>query len=56
LHRGFADLVPGSGSHLLRGIELYGDGSCHALGNLAGFHNFALGGWTALSAVLPPPV
>jgi hypothetical protein len=51
--RAGADLVLGSGPHVLRGIELYrGRLIAHSLGNLAGFHNFALGGRSALSAVL----
>ena len=48
-----ADLVLGSGPHVLRGIELYrGRLIAYSLGNLAGFHNFALGGRSALSGLL----
>jgi hypothetical protein len=48
-----ADVVLGSGPHVLRGIELYrGRLIAYSLGNLAGFHNFSLGGRSALSAVL----
>jgi capsule synthesis protein PGA_cap len=51
--RAGADLVLGSGPHVLRGMELYrGRLIAYSLGNLAGFHNFALGGRTSLSAVL----
>jgi hypothetical protein len=51
--RAGADLVLGSGPHVLRGMELYrGRLIAYSLGNLAGFHNFALGGRTRLSAVL----
>jgi hypothetical protein len=51
--RAGADLVLGSGPHVLRGMELYrGRLIAYSLGNLAGFHNFGLGGRTALSAVL----
>ena len=48
-----ADLVLGSGPHVLRGIELdRGRLIAYSLGNLAGFHNFALGGRSALSGLL----
>ena len=48
-----ADLVLGSGPHVLRGVELYhGRLIAYSLGNLAGFHNFALGGRSALSGLL----
>ncbi|MEA2319256.1 MAG: hypothetical protein QOD44_3445 [Solirubrobacteraceae bacterium] len=48
-----ADVVLGSGPHVLRGIELYRHRLiAYSLGNLAGFHNFSLGGRSALSAVL----
>ena len=51
--RAGADLVLGSGPHVLRGIALYrGRLIAYSLGNLAGFRNFGLGGRTALSAVL----
>ena len=51
--RAGADLVLGSGPHVLRGIELYRQRLiAYSLGNLAGFHNFGLGGRTALSALL----
>jgi hypothetical protein len=48
-----ADLVLGSGPHVLRGVELdRGRLIAYSLGNLAGFHNFALGGRSALSGLL----
>ncbi len=48
-----ADLVVGSGPHVLRGIELYRHRViAYSLGNLAGFHNFATGGNLSLSGVL----
>jgi poly-gamma-glutamate capsule biosynthesis protein CapA/YwtB (metallophosphatase superfamily) len=43
--RAGADLVLGSGPHVLRGLELYrGRLIAYSLGNLAGWHNFATGG------------
>jgi hypothetical protein len=51
--RAGADLVLGSGPHVLRGMEVYrGRLIAYSLGNLAGFHNFGLGGRTAISGVL----
>jgi hypothetical protein len=51
--RAGADLVLGSGPHVLRGMEVYrGRLIAYSLGNLAGFHNSGLGGRTAISALL----
>ena len=48
-----ADLVLGSGPHVLRGMELYhGRLIAYSLGNFAGYHNFALDGVLAESAIL----
>ena len=48
-----ADLVVGSGPHVLRGIEQYhGRLIAYSLGNFAGFNNFALGGTLSLSGIL----
>jgi hypothetical protein len=48
-----ADLVLGSGPHILRGMELYkGRLVAYSLGNLAGWKNFAVHGQLALSALL----
>ncbi len=48
-----ADLVVGSGPHVLRGIEQYhGRLIAYSLGNFAGFKNFALGGTLSLSGIL----
>jgi hypothetical protein len=48
-----ADLVVGSGPHVLRGIEQYhGHLIAYSLGNFAGFKNFALGGTLSLSGIL----
>jgi len=48
-----ADLVLGSGPHVLRGLELYKNRLiAYSLGNLAGWHNFGTGGRSALSAVI----
>ena len=48
-----ADLVLGSGPHVLRGIEhRRGRLIAYSLGNLAGYRNFALGGRSALSGLL----
>jgi poly-gamma-glutamate capsule biosynthesis protein CapA/YwtB (metallophosphatase superfamily) len=48
-----ADLVLGSGPHVLRGMELYRHRLiAFSLGNLAGFHNFAVGGTLSLSGIL----
>jgi hypothetical protein len=51
--RAGADLVLGSGPHVLRGLELYrGRLVAYSLGNLAGWHNFATGGVLSLSALI----
>jgi Bacterial capsule synthesis protein PGA_cap len=48
-----ADLVLGSGPHVLRGIELYKHRLiAYSLGNLGGYRNFGIGGNSALSALL----
>src|SRR3954470_6215493 len=49
-----ADVVLGSGPHVLRGLELYrGRLIAYSLGNLTGWHNFATGGAVlSLSALL----
>src|SRR4029077_16613340 len=48
-----ADLVVGSGPHVLRGVELYKNTAiAYSLGNLAGFHNFATGGNLSLSGIV----
>lgn len=48
-----ADLVAGSGPHVLRGMELYrGRLIAYSLGNLTGWRNFGTAGTSALSAVL----
>jgi capsule synthesis protein PGA_cap len=48
-----ADVVLGSGPHVLRGIERYrGRLIAYSLGNLAGFHTFGTSGALALSGVL----
>jgi poly-gamma-glutamate capsule biosynthesis protein CapA/YwtB (metallophosphatase superfamily) len=48
-----ADLVLGSGPHVLRGMELYhGRLIAYSLGNFAGYHNFSLEGVLGDSAVL----
>jgi poly-gamma-glutamate capsule biosynthesis protein CapA/YwtB (metallophosphatase superfamily) len=48
-----ADLVLGSGPHVLRGMELYRHRLiAYSLGNFAGYHNFGLDGVLADSAVL----
>ncbi|MGD9734475.1 MAG: CapA family protein [Solirubrobacterales bacterium] len=48
-----ADLVLGSGPHVLRGIELYEDRLlAYSLGNFSGFHNFATEGALGESVVL----
>jgi len=48
-----ADLVLGSGPHVLRGMEVYrGRLIAYSLGNFAGYHNFGLDGALADSAVL----
>ena len=48
-----ADLVLGSGPHVLRGMQLYkGRLIAYSLGNLAGWHNFSVHGTLALSGLL----
>ncbi len=48
-----ADLVLGSGPHVLRGIELYnGKLIAYSLGNFADWHNFSTAGATSLSGLL----
>jgi hypothetical protein len=48
-----ADLVLGSGPHVLRGLERYrGRMIAYSLGNFAGFRNFGLGGRLSLSGIL----
>jgi poly-gamma-glutamate capsule biosynthesis protein CapA/YwtB (metallophosphatase superfamily) len=48
-----ADLVLGSGPHVLRGMEYYKRRLvAYSLGNLAGWHNFNTSGMSALSALL----
>jgi Bacterial capsule synthesis protein PGA_cap len=48
-----ADLVLGSGPHVIRGIERYrGHLIAYSLGNFAGWHNFSLGGNLSLSGLL----
>ncbi len=47
-----ADLVVGSGPHVLRGVEIYhGHLIAYSLGNFAGFRNFGLGGNLSLSGI-----
>ena len=48
-----ADLVLGSGPHVIRGIERYKRHLiAYSLGNFAGWHNFGLGGNLSLSGLL----
>jgi hypothetical protein len=48
-----ADLILGSGPHVLRGLELYKNRLiAYSLGNLAGWHNFGTGGRSSLSALI----
>jgi Bacterial capsule synthesis protein PGA_cap len=48
-----ADLVLGSGPHVLRGIEIYRKRTiAYSLGNLAGYRNFSRGGTLSLSGLL----
>jgi hypothetical protein len=48
-----ADLVVGSGPHVVRGIERYrGRVIAYSLGNFAGWHNFGTGGVLSLTGVL----
>lgn len=51
--RAGADLVFGSGPHVLRGMEIYRDRLiAYSLGNFSGFHNFTTEGVLGASAVL----
>ena len=51
--RAGADLVLGSGPHVIRGIERYRNRLiAYSLGNFAGWRNFALGGNLSLSGLL----
>jgi hypothetical protein len=51
--RAGADLVLGSGPHVLRGMEIYRDRLiAYSLGNFSGFHNFDVSGVLGASAVL----
>lgn len=48
-----ADLILGSGPHVLRGMEIYRDRLiAYSLGNFSGYHNFTLEGPLGVSAVL----
>jgi capsule synthesis protein PGA_cap len=48
-----ADIVVGSGPHVIRGVERYhGRLIAYSLGNFAGYKNFGTGGTLALSAIL----
>ncbi len=48
-----ADLILGSGPHVLRAMELYrGRLIAYSLGNFAGYRNFSLGGPLGISAIL----
>lgn len=48
-----ADLVLGSGPHVLRGMEIYRDRLiAYSLGNFSGFHNFGLEGILGVTVVL----
>jgi poly-gamma-glutamate capsule biosynthesis protein CapA/YwtB (metallophosphatase superfamily) len=48
-----ADLVLGSGPHVLRGVEVYrGRFIAYSLGNFCSWHGFSLNGPTAVSAIL----
>lgn len=47
-----ADLVVGSGPHVIRGVEWYHRRLiAYSTGNFAGYHNFGLGGTLSLSAI-----
>jgi capsule synthesis protein PGA_cap len=47
-----ADLVVGSGPHVIRGVESHhGRLIAYSTGNFAGYHNFGLGGTLSLSAI-----
>lgn len=48
-----ADVVLGSGPHVVRGVERYrGSYIVYSAGNFAGWHNFGIGGLTAQSGVV----
>jgi poly-gamma-glutamate capsule biosynthesis protein CapA/YwtB (metallophosphatase superfamily) len=48
-----ADLVVGSGPHVIRGVQWYhGRLIAYSLGNLAGWHNFGLGGTLSESGIV----
>jgi capsule synthesis protein PGA_cap len=48
-----ADLVLGSGPHVVRGLELYrGRLIAYSLGNFLGYHTFSTGGTLSLSGIL----
>lgn len=48
-----ADLILGSGPHVLRGMEIYRDRLvAYSLGNFSGFHNFTIEGTLGQSVVL----
>ena len=48
-----ADLVLGSGPHVLRAMQIYhGRLIAYSLGNFAGYHNFTLEGVLGISAIL----
>ena len=48
-----ADLVVGSGPHVIRGMERYhGRLIAYSLGNFVGYKNFGTGGTLSLSAIL----
>lgn len=50
---GGADLVLGSGPHVVRGMEIHRRRLiAYSLGNFVGYHNFALGSTLALSGIL----
>lgn len=50
---GGADLVLGSGPHVVRGMEFHDRRLiAYSLGNFAGYHNFAVGGVLSLSGIL----
>src|SRR5262249_42007301 len=47
-----ADLVVGSGPHVIRGVEWYHRRLiAYSAGNFAGYHNFGLGGTLSLSTI-----
>jgi poly-gamma-glutamate capsule biosynthesis protein CapA/YwtB (metallophosphatase superfamily) len=51
--RAGADLIFGSGPHVLRGMEIYRDRLiAYSLGNFSGFHNFDTSGVLGASAIL----